>query len=778
MRGGKTFALVEDRFRPFFYLRVSDREKLKSIAFRVKPEIRPTSMRTMDGETCLELAFNTEKTLKETSALLERKGIRSYEADVSVIDKFLMNSHIHGALSIEGPRRKGETVDWIYQNPHILPSSRQPELSILSIDIETNPYTDSILAIGMAGTSPGRPPFQNILYLHSPQHPDGWQETEMVRCMSEEELLNRFAEYLRTTDPDIITGWNVIDFDFKIIAERFSRYSIPFLIGRSHEEARILPPGKGKLFTMIVPGRYIADGLRLIRASPYRFEDNSLQTVAETVLNRGKTITEKSGEEKIEEILYLYENEPREFCRYCLNDAALVLDILDHTGLIELTVKRTLLIGIRLAKAWTSIASFEYMYIEELHKRAIAAPTKGVDALPLGDAPGGAILKPEAGIWDNVMVFDFKSLYPSIILTFNIDPLTLCGEQKDAIQAPNGGCFSREAAILPGLIDRFFKNREEAKRNGDETGSYVFKIIMNSLYGCLGASGCRFAGSMLAGAVTSFGQMILHWCEAYLQEQGFTVLYGDTDSIFILSGLAAECDTKDIHEKANAICSRVNSALRTFIEDSYRTDCRLELEYEKTYLRFFLPAVRSSTSGGLHEGIPVGRAKGYAGLIAAEHAQGKNSEADIEIKGMEAVRRDWTDLAHEFQITLLTLLFFRKPETEIIDYIGGTVRKLKKGELDEKLVYIKQLKKAVGEYVKNKPPHVKAAMQLDPKEQNGLIRYIITEKGPQPVSRRNAAADYRHYIEKQLKPIAGTFSAAFNKDLLKLLDSEQQLELF
>ncbi len=780
MRGGKTFALAEDRFRPFFFIRASDGEKLKDFVFRAEPKIRPAGMKTMDGEACIELTFDTETALGEVSARLDAGGIRTYEADVSVIDKYLMQKQIHGALKIDGPRRRGKTVDWIYQNPEVFPSSWLPELSVLSIDIETNPFNGSILAIGMSGTSPGKAPFRRVLYLHSSRHADGLMKSDaaMVPCESEEALLVEFAGNVRKTDPDIITGWNVIDFDFKIITERFGLYRIPFLIGRSKAEAKILAPGRGKLFTMIVPGRYVADGLRLIRAGPYRFEDNSLQTVAETVLGRGKTIIEKSGREKIEEILYLYENEVRRFCRYCLNDAALVLDILNHTGLLELTVKRTLLIGIPIAKAWTSIASFEYMYIEQLHKRNIAAPTKGVDALPLGDAPGGAILKPEPGIWDNVMVFDFKSLYPSIILTFNIDPLTLCGEENDIITAPNGARFRRESAILPGLIDRFFKNREEAKKKGDETGSYVFKIIMNSLYGCLGASGCRFAGGKLAGAVTSFGQMILHWTEAFLKEQGYKVLYGDTDSIFILSGMAAGTESGAVHNKAKTICRMVNSALHSFIEERYRTECRLELEYEKTYSRFFLPAVRSGTAGNTGGRSPVGRAKGYAGLVAAETGHSESSEADIEIKGMEAVRRDWTDLAHDFQTKLLVLLFFRKPETEIIEYIQETVKKLKNGELDEKLVYIKQLKKPVGEYVKNKPPHVKAAMQLDQKDQNGLIRYIITEDGPQPVTRRKAAADYRHYIEKQLKPIAAAFSAAFNKDLLPFLDSEQQLELF
>ncbi len=141
------------------------------------------------------------------------------------------------------------------------------------------------------------------------------------------------------------------------------------------------------------------------------------------------------------------------------------------------------------------------------------------------------------------MVFDFQSLYPSIIRSFNIDPLSHVprrkvddlpeAEREQLIRAPNGACFSRETAILPELMDRFFEERRKAKERGDEVASFVYKIIMNSFYGVLGADGCRFAGSDLAGAITSFGHHLMSWCKAFLERQGYRVLYGDTDSLFV-----------------------------------------------------------------------------------------------------------------------------------------------------------------------------------------------------------------------------------------------------
>ena len=182
---------------------------------------------------------------------------------------------------------------------------------------------------------------------------------------------------------------------------------------------------------------------------------------------------------------------------------------------------------------------------------------------------------------DDVLVFDFQSLYPTIMRSFNIDPLSYVRpgqpepEGLDAIEAPNGARFRREPAILPSLLERFFDSRRQARERGDQVASFVYKIIMNSFYGVLGARGCRFAGSALAGAVTSFGQRILSWCRGLLERHGYTVLYGDTDSLFVRGG----------RSEADGICRLVNDALAEYLRGEYRIQPRLTLRFEKHYLR-------------------------------------------------------------------------------------------------------------------------------------------------------------------------------------------------
>ena len=805
---GSTFAIVENRYQPNLYIRegnAGDVEKaLASLseAGELPSEGAvnsvPSSLRTMNGEPCRQVLCATQELKRRVRDALQQLGIRTYEADLRVADQFRLERRIHGPIRIRGEARAGRYVTRVFVDPEVEAGDWQPRLSVLSIDIETHVQTQTIRAIALSLQDPFRdgPGMEQVLFLGPELHRPG------IECFSDEKvLLEVFRDRLVALDPDVITGWNVIDFDFQVLSDRFRRYRLPFALGRSREAAVYLPQSEGRGSRVIVPGRQVWDGVRIVRASPDAFEDYSLETVAGAILGYGKRIEVLEGEDRIGAIERLYREQPEELCAYCLEDARLVHRIMGRTGLFELTLRRCLLIGVAPDLAWTSIAAFEHLYTEALHQRGMVAPTFGVDPLPMEGAPGGIILAPRPGVFDRVLVFDFQSLYPSIIRTFNIDPLSYMGKPGDEttgeagnrnlpapsdtpIRAPNGAAFRREPGILPELLDRFFEGRAEAQEAGDAVASFVYKIIMNSFYGVLGAGGCRFAGSELAGAITSFGQRILGWCKDYLEDLGYTVLYGDTDSLFVtvLAGTAA-ADTGTavpaLPLDGPEICSRVNQALEEYLVRTYAVEPRLTLKFEKRYDRFFLPPLR----GGKGQG-EKGRAKGYAGLLAAsERAEATlpgtpDIRGRIEVRGMEAVRRDWTDLAQDFQIRLLELLFLKRPLEEIQGYIKERVDALYRGELDDKLVYRKALRKSISAYTRNTPPHVKAAALLPRSEQRGLIRYLITREGPQPQGRVSAPIDYDHYLERQLVPIASAFTEVLKTDLEALFGRGGQLWLF
>jgi DNA polymerase-2 len=792
LKNAETFAVVEERERPCFYVRESEIGRISNYIASNRGARVDCAFRTIDGEPCEKLCWDTVLSAQRAAEDLPETGTRIYEGDIRFTDQFLMSRYIHGSVIIKGASRKGRRVDRIFINPDLVYSDWQPSLSVLSLDIETDPKAGQIFAIGLAHRDPWTGLERDEVLFSGRIDEPCCDNGDIIMFPDERSMLEGFCDRILHWNPDIITGWNVIDFDFEVIARRIKHHGLTFQIGRSDEPAAFLPGEKGRFHTLIIPGRQALDAVRLVRAAPERFSDYKLETVARKLLGRGKTLDFDEYESKPDLIARMYSRDPAKLCSYCMEDARLVIDILEKTGLVDLTLRRCLLIGISLDRAWTSIHSFDYLYIESLHRRGLVAPSPGVDTLPgSGRAPGGAILGPRAGLYENVWVFDFISLYPSIIRTFNIDPVSfvppleiekLEKEEHDLlIRAPNGACFSRRSAILPEILERFFENRQEAKKRRDEVASYVYKIIMNSFYGVLGARGSRFSSSLIAGAITSFGHHMLHWCEDYFTRKGYDVLYGDTDSLFVLSGLPGDAREEEHAGLSGEICARINKDLNSYIAGSFNVKSFLELEFEKVYYKFFLPPVRN-VSVSDESGVR-GRAKGYAGLLVPSgELEGfelpEGHQGRIEVVGMEAVRRDWTELARGFQIGLLELVFRGAGNDLIRKYISKVVTDLYGSKLDERLVYVKALRKPIKEYTRSKPPHVRAAEMLAPEDQRGLIRYVWTTDGPQPAGRITRPIDYRHYVEKQLKPIAGSFAEVLQADLGRLFGGEGQLELF
>lgn len=781
LANGETFAVVERRVRPFLAVRESDFAAVRSVIEGEGDGISVTSWprTTMDGEPTLRVEAATPIRLRDLRDGLHRAGVRTYEADVKPSTQLLVDAGIHAAISIDGPWRPGRRVRRVYEDPAIGPAAAgfEPRLSVLSLDIETDRTGRAVWAAGLAFTG----------------H-DGGESSEVLlngggavsaRCFpSEKDLLLELRRRILELDPDVLTGWNIVDFDFRALHRRFGDLGVPFDIGRSDSPALFLDRegGEGgvrwRRSRAIADGRQVVDALWLVRLSGMGLEDYRLETVARALLGRGKLLERKPGESSVEAIERLYRTDPEALSAYCAGDARLVLDILSSEGFLELALRKSLLIGTMLDQALVSVPSFEYLYLEGLHRRGMVAPTLGVDQDPIERSPGGGIISPRAGLYDNVLAFDFRSLYPSLIRTFNIDPLTRILDADpsagDPIVAPNGAMFRREPGILPGILERFFAERAEAKRRGDARSSYAYKIVMNSFYGVLGNEGCRFAAPELAGAITSFGQHVLFWTRDLVAAEGLEALYGDTDSLFVRSGLARGAPASELRAAGERLCRLVNERLAEYVRRRWAVESRLELEFETVYLRFFLPPMRALGTGSEdgEDAEARGRAKGYAGLRLEEAGE------RLEIVGMEAVRHDWTELAHALQRDLLGWVFHDVPAGEIVDRVRAVLRDLRAGLKDDLLTYRRSLRKPVEAYTKSSPPHVRAAALLPPEERTGLIRYVWTRDGPQPETRRTAPFDYDHYVEKQLAPIVEAVAPFIGLDRDAIFAPDRQLKLF
>jgi DNA polymerase-2 len=407
-----------------------------------------------------------------------------------------------------------------------------------------------------------------------------------------------------------------------------------------------------------------------------------------------------------------------------------------------------------------SIASFDFLYLSALGERRVVAPSvRSSDArVSSVTQSGGHVLEPVTGRHRNVWIFDFKSLYPSIIRTLNIDPLGYREdnpEGTDLIETVSGAGFAREAAILPGMLDALFPRREAARQAGDEVASQAIKILMNSFYGVLGTPACRFYNPALANAITHQGKHFLLWAKNWFEHKGYRVLYGDTDSLFIASG-GAEAEVEYLQTLGSELAAQLSSAMDAYVSSRWRVTCHLELEFEKLYTQLFLPSVRGGAGGAR---------KRYAGRL---------SEGKVEFVGMEVVRRDWTNLAKTVQRELYARLFSDEP---VVEYLADIVARVRGGEMDGELIYRKGLRKSLDTYTASTPPHVVAARKSSTPP-GRVITYVITVAGPEPVDHVEHDLDREHYVNKQIRPVAEPVLGALGLEFDQVIGDDRQIRLF
>jgi DNA polymerase-2 len=591
--------------------------------------------------------------------------------------------------------------------------------------------------------------------LHAPE--GGEIPGGVLPFSTEKELLAGLCRRIREVDPDVLTGWNVIDFDLAVLARIAEGHGIPFELGRAPGPVRIQRAGfRGAASRATIPGRVVLDGIQLLRGAFVKTEDYTLDTVAHEILGEGKLI---SGGSRAHEILRLFEEDRARFVEYNLVDARLVTEILEKLRLVQLAVERSLLTGMPPDRVSSSIASFEFLYLTELGKRGIVAPTVRAETEAFEPMSGGHVLEPAPGLYRNVMAFDFRSLYPSVIRTFEIDPLGYVSDAAsvaDPIVAPNGAAFRRERGILPALLDDLVPARQAALASGDKVKSQAIKILMNSFYGVLGTPAYRFFNPEIANAITGFGKEILLWSKARIEGYGHRVLYGDTDSLFALS---EKEDVAAARAVGTELAKRINRDLAEHLERTYRVSSRLSLQFQTLYLRLLLPQVR-------HGG--AGARKRYAGLVE----EGRTTE--VVFTGMEVVRRDWTDLAKQIQRELYERLFSDRPVEEYLEQI---VVDLRAGKLDDLLAYRKGIRKDLEEYTATTPPHIAAARKMT-EDPGRVIAYVMTKDGPEPLSERKSALDHEHYVQKQVRPVAEPVLQLLGLEFDGVIGDPRQRRLF
>jgi len=652
-----------------------------------------------------------------------------------------MERFINAQIKVTGKIDKRNNLS-VFTNPEIAPCEVTPNFVVASLDIETGENNTRLYSIAVQVTGKNI----NIKKVFLVSKEDDDLPDFILSSPDEKTLLTQFLRWFNEIDPDIIIGWHVIGFDLMFLEARCLEHHISFDIARGGGRVS-LRSRKPRGYFASITGRVVIDGPPALRSSFFTFEDYRLETVAQELLAEGKTITQDKN--KVEEIERLYKEDKKQLAEYNLKDTELVTDIFRKSSLIELSIRRSQLSGMLMDQLGMMTLAFDHFYLPRLHREGFVAPN--VKDLETSEhAAGGYVMDPIPGIYDDVIVLDFRSLYPTIIQTFKIDPLARLLSDENTIETLNGYRFSSTKNFLPDFISSLMEQRVFAKEKNDKQLSQAIKILMNSFYGVMGSFGCRFYHPHLPTAITGTGQKLLLNSKDHLAELGYETVYGDTDSLFIKLR-PDEGANAELHGKK--LASELNKYWKERIEKEYGLSSHLDLEYEKYYRKFIITPARGSEAGAK---------KRYAGLLLA------NGKEKLEFVGLEFVRSDWTKLAKDFQVELYDRVFHNE---EVAEWIKEIVEKLKKGEFDDQLVYRKRLRKDVEDYTKNIPQHVKAALLIG--ETGGTVYYVITKRGPIPVELKHNDIDYNHYIEKQIKPISDSVLSLLGYSFDSIVQSDQ-----
>ncbi|RTZ15812.1 DNA polymerase II [Vibrio aquaticus] len=758
---GPTQLIVQGE-QPVFFIHQAALESAQAIAkpLGLPVQWKPLDLRSFELEPLCACYCPTVKQSQQLSNALKQYELTVLEDDIRLADRYLMERFIKGSLEFTGVERTSSSHFHRFQDVKCRQADYTPKLNVVSLDIECS-EKGILYSIGLDSPMDSR-----VIMVGEPEQ----AETQIQWVKDEKALLVAMVEWFVRFDPDVVIGWNVIDFDFRLLHKRAEWNKVKLMIGRGNQASFFRTSNTTQQGFISIPGRVVMDGIDTLKNATYHFRSWSLESVSQELLGEGKQI--HNVHDRMDEINQMFRHDKPSLAKYNLQDCVLVNKIFAQTHLLEFAIERAKLTGVEIDRIGGSVAAFTNLYLPQVHRAGYVAPNLYPENWVA--SPGGYVMDSIPNLYDSVLVLDFKSLYPSIIRSFLIDPMGLIEglqleigtDENQAVPGFRGGQFHRTRHFLPKMIEHLWAARDVAKKNNEKAFSQAIKIIMNSFYGVLGSSGCRFFDTRLASSITMRGHEIMKQTKRLIEDKGYQVIYGDTDSTFV--SLNGEYSQAKADEIGNALVEHINDWWTTHLREEYNLTSILELEYETHYRKFLMPTIR---------GQETGSKKRYAGLI------GEGEQEQLIFKGLESARTDWTPLAQEFQQALYSMVFKGDNPSE---YVRHFVEQTKAGVHDSKLTYQKRLRRKLHEYQKNVPPQVRAARMADEinaqlgrplqYQNKGRIEYVITLAGPEPKEYQKNAIDYQHYIDKQLKPVAEAILPFIGIDFATL--SEPQLGLF
>ncbi|KCZ72116.1 DNA polymerase elongation subunit (family B) [Candidatus Methanoperedens nitroreducens] len=604
-------------------------------------------------------------------------------------------------------------------------------------------------------------------------------------CGSEEAMLRRFFEIIREYDPDILVGYNSNSFDIPYIVDRIKALNkkgarIDPVMGRDGKPVYYRKMGNVTRISAV--GRVVADALPLVRRG-FSLKQYTLKNAAKELLG-----VEKLDIPFLEMETYWRDDGEKltKFIEYARRDAELALGFVLKLRLIDKYIALARTSGTLLQDILDGgqTQMVENLLLREYRRHERVMPAKpseetSDERFDEGEElAGGEVLEPKKGLLENIVILDYKSLYPTIMMAHNLCYTTVVVKDRpdDVIKTPSGGVFASHKivkgtvpSILEELLDRRQATREKMKTADDEeyrvldATQLALKILLNSFYGYSGYARARLYSLTLASAVTSFGrqnilrtktliedeikEIILKDGEAFTKDEakegriiGLSVVYGDTDSVFV--NLIGEGIT---HNDAELIGRKIAKTVTSSLEKP------MELVFDSFARRAIFIAK-----------------KRYAVLLWEKSPEGIKQK--IKVKGMETVRRDWCELTTKTVERVLELVLKEGKVDDAIELVENTIDSIrevdarKNPELFDELILTRQYTKKVENY-KSRQPHITVVEKLKSRgivpnvgdripfiilAGNGL--FVERAEDPEYAREKNLPLDVDYYVNKQILP--------------------------
>lgn len=597
-----------------------------------------------------------------------------------------------------------------------------------------------------------------------------YKGTKVQRMNNEKALLNYFIMQFSNIDPDLIVGHDMQGYQLDLICSRLRHCNVN-TFGKLSRLKRGEFPQKGRFERELFCGRLVCD-IKISAKELIRSRSFDLDALCQKVLklNEGQRVNLEP-----EDVPKMYQSSADiiKLITITMQDAAFILQMMYELNVIPLALQITNIAGNVMSKTLLGGRSErnEYLLLHAFSEKDYLVPDKSYERKTDDENKtnkskrkkptysGGLVLDPKVGFYDKlILLMDFNSLYPSIIQEYNVCFTTI------QHSADNPSCsFSQDRTKTNGILPTEIRKLVESRRNvkslmkNVEASSELYmqynirqmalKLTANSMYGCLGFSNSRFFAKEIAAFITQKGREILTNTKDTVEKMTFEVIYGDTDSIMINTNCL---DYEQVFKIGSKIKQEINKLYR-----------QIELDVD-----------------GVFKYLLLLKKKKYAAVSISKSKSGELKFAQ-EHKGLDIVRRDWSQLSAECGKAVLNCILSSDHLEEKIENVHNHLTKVKTDLENHSvpltlLTIAKQLTKNPKEYAeKNTLPHVQVALRYNQKGgkqlQNGdTVHYIICDNGSAstvPATQRayhieelkssndTLKVDVKYYLSQQIYPV-------------------------